>query len=154
MMGCTRTICFARTSLSLPGCGTKCPTVGFGLDPVVPRPGGERQPLGQVGTLESSILVLTGSRQLFEQRLGIFEVGCVEALGEPAVDRCEEIVGLSPPALLHPQPRETGRRPERPAVGLLLVRDGQSAHQVGLRVFPRPLLGVKNRPRSRCNSAA
>src|SRR5258707_12286938 len=30
-------------------------------------------------------------RQFVEQRLGLFQVGCVEAFGEPAVDRRQQI---------------------------------------------------------------
>ena len=42
------------------------------------------------------------SRQLIEQGLRLFQVGGVEALGEPAVDRREEIAGFGPTALLAP----------------------------------------------------
>src|SRR6266702_2801770 len=31
--------------------------------------------------------------QLVEQRLGLIQIGRVEAFGEPAVDRCEEVAG-------------------------------------------------------------
>ena len=40
------------------------------------------------------------SCQLAEQRLGLVQIERVEAFGEPAVDRCEKIAGLSP-ALPH-----------------------------------------------------
>jgi hypothetical protein len=43
------------------------------------------------------------SRELLEQRLGLLEVGRVTALGEPTVDRREELVSLSAFALLLPQ---------------------------------------------------
>ena len=33
----------------------------------------------------------TSSGQLVEQRFGVFEVGGIEALGEPAVDRREQV---------------------------------------------------------------
>src|SRR4029077_15587332 len=35
-------------------------------------------------------------RQLVEQRLRLFQIECIEAFGEPAVDRSEEIMGLIP----------------------------------------------------------
>jgi hypothetical protein len=41
-------------------------------------------------------------RQRVEQRLGVLEVGGIEPLGEPAVHRGEEVVGLDPLALLRP----------------------------------------------------
>jgi hypothetical protein len=47
---------------------------------------------------------ISSSCQLVEQRLCLFEVGGLEALGEPAVDRREEVAGFPPPALLAPQP--------------------------------------------------
>ncbi len=49
------------------------------------------------------------SAQLLEQRLGVLEVGGVEALGEPVVDRREEVVGLVHVALIAPQAGEAGR---------------------------------------------
>jgi hypothetical protein len=42
---------------------------------------------------------ISSSRQLFEQRPRLFEIGGIEALGEPAVDRSEQIARLGPPAL-------------------------------------------------------
>jgi hypothetical protein len=33
-------------------------------------------------------------RQLFEQSLGLFQIERVEAFGEPAVDRSENVAGL------------------------------------------------------------
>ena len=44
--------------------------------------------------------------QLIEQRLRFLQIECIEALGEPAVDRSEEIAGLIPLALIAPEPRE------------------------------------------------
>jgi hypothetical protein len=37
---------------------------------------------------------VAGSRQCVEQRFCLFEIGCVETLGEPAVDGREEIAGF------------------------------------------------------------
>src|SRR5262245_9784739 len=39
-----------------------------------------------------------------EQHLRVHQVGRVKALGEPAVDRCQQLAGLGPLALLLPQP--------------------------------------------------
>ena len=47
-----------------------------------------------------------GSRQLIEQRLCFFQIGGVEALGEPAVEGREQVARLAPPALLAPEPGE------------------------------------------------
>ena len=49
------------------------------------------------------------SCQLIEQRLGVLEVGGVEAFGEPAVDRREQVAGLGALALIAPQASEAGR---------------------------------------------
>src|SRR5918992_5249526 len=56
--------------------------------------------LFQIKTKRLNVL---GSCQRVEQRLGVLKVRRVEALGEPAVDRREEVVGLVPPALVSPQ---------------------------------------------------
>src|ERR1700731_1158037 len=49
-------------------------------------------------------MLTTGSRQFVEQRLCVFQIGGVEAFGEPAVDRGEEVAGFGAAALLAPQP--------------------------------------------------
>src|SRR6202048_12590 len=49
---------------------------------------------------------ISSSRQLVEQRLCLFQVGGVEAFGEPAVDRPEEVAGFGAPALLAPEAGE------------------------------------------------
>ena len=43
---------------------------------------------------------------LVEQCLGLLQIERVEAFGEPAVDRSEQLEGLSPLALVAPEPRE------------------------------------------------
>ena len=45
---------------------------------------------------------IAGSRQFVEQRLCLFQIGGVEALGEPAVNRREQIARFGPPALFAP----------------------------------------------------
>ena len=69
--------------------------------------------------------------QCVEQRLGVLEVCCVEALGEPVVHRCEQIVRLLPLAVLGPQPREVARGTQLQRPGALLARDFQGALQIG-----------------------
>jgi hypothetical protein len=49
-----------------------------------------------------SDMLTTGSRQFVEQRRRFFQIGGVEPLGEPAVDRREKIAGFGAPALLPP----------------------------------------------------
>src|SRR5215831_14137303 len=46
--------------------------------------------------------------QLVQKHLGLAEVSGVKALGEPPVDRHEELVGLTAPALLLPQAGQAG----------------------------------------------
>ena len=41
--------------------------------------------------------------QIIEQRLGVLQVGGVEALGEPLVSLCQHVAGLFLPTLLLPQ---------------------------------------------------
>ena len=53
---------------------------------------------------------LRSNAQLVEQRPGVFQVGGVEALGEPAVDLGERRARLVATALLRQQTGETRRR--------------------------------------------
>src|ERR1700722_11253876 len=46
--------------------------------------------------------------QFVEQGLGLPQIECVEAFGEPAEDRREKIVGLAALALVAPKPDEAG----------------------------------------------
>lgn len=50
----------------------------------------------------------TSSAEFVEQRPGVLEVGGIEALDEPAVDRSQEVMGLGAFALIGPQPGEAG----------------------------------------------
>ena len=81
------------------------------------------------------------SSQLFEQRLGLLEVGRVKALGEPAVDLGQQVVRLLPFPLLLPQPRQAHRRPQFQRFRLLAAGNGQGLLEVGFRlVLRRPRL--------------
>jgi hypothetical protein len=57
--------------------------------------------------------------QLIEQRLGLLQVGRIEAFGEPIVDRREKIVRLPSLAMIAPKAREARRRPQLPGPCLL-----------------------------------
>src|SRR5262245_34825444 len=48
--------------------------------------------------------------EVLKYRLGLLQVGRVKALGEPAVDRGEQLTGLGALALLLPQARQAHRR--------------------------------------------
>src|SRR5208282_3327847 len=50
---------------------------------------------------------------------------CVEAFGEPAVDRREQVAGFAARALIAPQPGEAHGGAQFPELGLLLVSDRQ-----------------------------
>jgi hypothetical protein len=54
--------------------------------------------------------IRTWSAESVEQLVRILQVGGIEALGEPALDRREQVVCLGPPTLLGPQPGEAHRR--------------------------------------------
>ena len=47
-------------------------------------------------------MLTTGSRQFVEQCLCLFQVSGIEPLGEPAVNRRQQIVGSDAPALFAP----------------------------------------------------
>src|SRR3954454_1337174 len=48
------------------------------------------------------------SRQFIEQRLGFLQDRRIEAFGEPTVDRRDQIASFRAPALVAPEPSETG----------------------------------------------
>ncbi len=81
-------------------------------------------------------LQLRRSRQLFQQRLRLLQVGCVEPLGEPAVYGGEQVVGFGRLALRLP---ETGEATSRSnfyvagcKAGALTGRKGMAIeHQIG-----------------------
>ena len=51
-------------------------------------------------------MLITSSRQFFEQRLRLFQIGGVDPLGEPAVDRREQLAGFGVAALVAAEPGE------------------------------------------------
>src|SRR5262249_34010428 len=64
-----------------------------------------------------------GSRQLVEQRLCFFQIGGVEALGEPAIHRGEQVAGFSTTALVAAEPGEAHGGAQFPELCILLPRD-------------------------------
>ena len=50
----------------------------------------------------TSATVTADSRQFVEERLRLFQIGGVEPLGEPAIDRRQQLARLRPPPLLPP----------------------------------------------------
>src|SRR5262249_55523935 len=63
--------------------------------------------------------------QLVEQRLCLLEIGSIEAFGEPAVDRREQIAGFGAAALVAAEPGEAHGGTQLPEFGLLLSGDPQ-----------------------------
>src|SRR5712671_5817147 len=78
---------------------------------------------------------ISGSRQLVEQRLCFLQIDGVEALGEPAEDRCQQTARFGPPALFAPQPREARRGPQLIGLCLLPTRDAQRLFESALAFF-------------------
>ena len=77
----------------------------------------------------------SASRQLGEEFCGFFQIGGIEALGEPAVDRGEEIAGLSAPALFAPQTGQARRRAQFQRFRLLGLRDADRLPKRGLALI-------------------
>src|SRR6516225_6793105 len=73
------------------------------------------------------------SCQLGDEFRGVFQVGGVEALGEPAVDGREQLARLAPPALFSPQPRQARRRAQLPRLRLLRSSDLERAAEARFR---------------------
>jgi len=69
---------------------------------------------------------VAGSRQLVEQRPGLFEIGCSEAFGEPVVDRREEFAGFGAAALVAVEAGEADSSAQFPEFGLLLLGNAHS----------------------------
>jgi len=65
------------------------------------------------------------SRQLVEERLCLFQIAGVEALGVPLTDRCEQIARFGAVALVAPQPGKAHCGAQFPQLGTLLRGDAQ-----------------------------
>src|SRR5689334_14837711 len=77
-----------------------------------------------------------GSGQSVEQHFRFFQVGGVEALGKPAVNRREQLARLAPPALLVQEPDEAHGGTQLVASRALLTgdREGSAERPLGLRL--------------------
>jgi hypothetical protein len=84
--------------------------------------------------------VIGNSCQFVEQRLCLFEIGRVEAFGEPAVDRREKLAGFDLPTLLAAQPGQAHGSAQFPKLGLLLSGDALGFAIQFLGGFGTPLL--------------
>src|SRR5215468_2803358 len=73
----------------------------------------------------------SASLQLVEQCLGVDQVARIEALGEPLVDRGEEIARFGALALIAPEAREARRGAQLERAGALLAGDGEGAVVAG-----------------------
>src|SRR6266540_6953361 len=73
------------------------------------------------------------SPQLLQQRPGLLQVGGVKALGEPAIDRCQQLAGFGALALAPPQPGEAHGSAQLPRLGLPTAGDVKGLGQAGLR---------------------
>src|SRR5271156_2280337 len=80
------------------------------------------EPSGTSVSQESTFFLMR-LRQIVERLLSLFQIERVEAFGEPAVHRSEQVAGRIPLALIAPEPRHTHRRAQFPRLGLLLSRD-------------------------------
>jgi len=71
------------------------------------------------------LLCPTGAPELIEQRLRLFEVGRVEAFGEPVIDRRQKVASFRMAPLVAPQAAEARSDAQFPHLGLLLPGDAQ-----------------------------
>src|SRR4029077_16912062 len=88
--------------------------------------------------------------QLIEQRLRFLQIECIEALGEPAVYRSEEIAGFALAALLPHQPRIARRGPQLPRFRLLFSRPVERGDVGALRAFGVALERQQLGPDAQC----
>src|SRR5262245_50165060 len=83
-----------------------------------------------------------------QEHPGLLEVGAVEALREPAVDRRQQLVRLVPLVLLLPQTRQARGRPQLPGLGLLAAGNGQGLLKtcLGVESLASGVWGFGSRP--------
>ncbi len=74
------------------------------------------------------------SSQCVEQRPGVLQVSRIKSLGEPAIDRCEQIRGFLALALALPQPAQAYGRTQLPRLGLLTASNSQGLLEAGFRL--------------------
>jgi hypothetical protein len=73
-------------------------------------------------------------RPRVKQCLRILQVSGVKPLGEPVVDRCQQVVGFLALALLLPQAAQARGSPQLPGLGLLAAGNGQGLLEAGFRL--------------------
>src|SRR5262245_34312723 len=71
-------------------------------------------------------------RQRIQQRLGLLQVRRVKALGEPAVDRGQQVISLGALALELPQASQAGRGAEFPRFRLLALGNADGVMEAAL----------------------
>src|SRR5215510_13272212 len=108
-----------------------------------PRPWAARtsSPYGAPG-MAGTRGVLRLSPQLFQQGLGLLQVGGVKALREPAVDRGQELARVKALALLLPEASEAHGGPQLQRLRPLAAGDGEGLTKTGFRFAERGLLGL------------
>ena len=81
------------------------------------------------------IATTTRSAELVEKRLCVFQVGGVEALGKPTIDRCQQVAGFGAATLVAAQPGEAHGGAQFVAPCALLARDRERGAErvLGLR---------------------
>src|SRR5215471_20571352 len=80
------------------------------------------------------LLRIRSCSQVFQQRLGLLEVSGVKPLGEPAVDRGEQVIGCYPLALVLPEAAQACGGAEFPRPRLLAAGDGEGLVEAGFRL--------------------
>src|SRR5262249_15382151 len=75
------------------------------------------------------------SPQYLQKHPGLLQVGGVKALGEPAVDRRQELPRLGAPALALPEPCQAGGCPQFQGFCPLLAGDSESMVEMALRLL-------------------
>src|SRR6516165_5273219 len=74
-------------------------------------------------------------RDLIQECLGFPQISCIDALGEPTVDRCEQLARLRPPSLLSPQPCQARRSSQLIGFCLLLPGDRERLMEIYLTLI-------------------
>src|SRR5262249_23514872 len=73
-------------------------------------------------------------RQRVQQCLRLLQILSIKPLGEPAVDRCQQLMRFLSLPLLLPQATEAHARPQSPGLGLLAAGDGKGVLEAGFRL--------------------
>src|SRR5215831_9552475 len=82
-------------------------------------------------------------RQRVQQRLGLLQVSGVKALGEPAVNRCQQRAGFGLLALLLPQATEAHGSAELPGFSLLAAGHVQGLIETAFRLSEQRRIALR-----------